>query len=68
VRHIGNRLWIVAMGPTGIMNEPRRCRLRKAIFTDSLVARSEEYLKLRCGRGSIDEPKVDIRVGHPTMV
>jgi hypothetical protein len=43
-------------------------RPRKAIITDLLVARSEEHFSLKWGRGSIDEPKVDIRVGHPTMV
>ena len=44
------------------------CRPRKAIFPDLLVARPEEHLSLKWGRGSIDEPKFDIRVGHPTMV
>jgi hypothetical protein len=34
VRHIGGMLRIFAMDPTGIRNEPRRCRPRKAIFTD----------------------------------
>jgi hypothetical protein len=57
-----------AMDPSSIRYEPRRCSPRKTIFTDLLVARPEELLKLKWARGSIDEPKVDIRVGHPTMV
>jgi hypothetical protein len=56
------------MDPSSIRYEPRRCSPRKTIFTDLLVARPEELLKLKWARGSIDEPKVDIRAGHPTMV